>query len=71
MGFMFNHMYNLSGVIWIFVSGIFKVASNAETAASTYEVSMWRALWNDLFSQVHIHMDGCIMSSGFIYCLCG
>ncbi|KAL7600016.1 hypothetical protein Lser_V15G24956 [Lactuca serriola] len=52
VGFMFNHMYNLSGVIWIFVSGIFKVASNAETAASTYEVSMWRALWNDLFSQI-------------------
>ncbi|KAI3499456.1 hypothetical protein L1887_35257 [Cichorium endivia] len=28
------------------------VASNAEATMKTYEVSMWRALWNDLFSQV-------------------
>ncbi|PWA90836.1 hypothetical protein CTI12_AA096900 [Artemisia annua] len=52
VGFMFNHMYEFVGGIWLFVSGLFKLASNAETATSTYEVSMWRALWNDLFSQI-------------------
>nr|GEX81281.1 hypothetical protein CTI12_AA096900 [Tanacetum cinerariifolium] len=52
VGFMFNHMHEFVGGIWLFVSGLFKLASNAETAASNYEVSMWRTLWNDLFSQI-------------------
>ncbi|KAJ9551617.1 hypothetical protein OSB04_015662 [Centaurea solstitialis] len=52
MGFIFKYIYDLVGVIWLFVSSLIKVTSNAEVAVHTYEVSMWRALWNDLFSQI-------------------
>ncbi|KAK9048562.1 hypothetical protein SSX86_032472 [Deinandra increscens subsp. villosa] len=52
VGFMFNQMYDLIGEIWLFVSGLFKLASAAESTVGSYEVSMWRALWNDLFSQI-------------------
>ncbi|KAJ6674639.1 G1/S-SPECIFIC CYCLIN-E PROTEIN [Salix viminalis] len=40
------------GDIWQSVSGIFQLASVSEATVSTYEVSVWRSLWNDLFSQV-------------------
>ncbi|KAK1416662.1 hypothetical protein QVD17_25777 [Tagetes erecta] len=33
-----------------FFGGLFKLASPTESTAGGYEVSMWRALWNDLFS---------------------
>nr|XP_043626763.1 uncharacterized protein LOC122598225 [Erigeron canadensis] len=52
VGFIFNHMYDLIGGMWLFMSGLFKLASDAEATVGTYEVSMWRALWNDLFSQI-------------------
>ncbi|KDP30804.1 hypothetical protein JCGZ_13747 [Jatropha curcas] len=42
----------LIGDLWRSVSCIFRVASATEATISTYEVSMWRSLWNDLFSQV-------------------
>uniref|UniRef100_A0A5B7AGF6 G1/S-specific cyclin-E protein n=1 Tax=Davidia involucrata TaxID=16924 RepID=A0A5B7AGF6_DAVIN len=45
-------IYDLLGDIWLFVSNVLQFASNAEATVSTYEVSMWRLLWNDLFSQV-------------------
>ncbi|CAK7349033.1 unnamed protein product [Dovyalis caffra] len=40
------------GDLWRSVSGIFQLASVSEATVSTYEVSIWRSLWNDLFSQV-------------------
>ncbi|KAK9056782.1 hypothetical protein SSX86_024145 [Deinandra increscens subsp. villosa] len=52
VGFVYNQIYDLARDIWLFASGIFKLASNAESAVNTYEVSIWRSLWNDLFSQV-------------------
>ncbi|KAI3769623.1 hypothetical protein L6452_00732 [Arctium lappa] len=52
VGYVYNNIYDLVGDIWLFVSGIFKLASNAEATVNTYEVSIWRSLWNDLFSQV-------------------
>ncbi|KAI3774883.1 hypothetical protein L1987_49446 [Smallanthus sonchifolius] len=52
VGFMFNQMYDFIGDIWLFVSGLFKLASAAESNVGSYEVSMWRTLWNDLFSQI-------------------
>lgn len=52
VGFMFNQTYDFIGGMWLFLSGLFKLASNAETTVGSYEVSMWRALWNDLFSQI-------------------
>ncbi|KAL8478224.1 hypothetical protein ACS0TY_030210 [Phlomoides rotata] len=38
--------------IWISARGIFQVTRSMESTVSTYEISMWRSLWNDLFSQV-------------------
>ncbi|XP_024959745.1 uncharacterized protein LOC112500486 [Cynara cardunculus var. scolymus] len=52
VGFIYKYMYDLVGAIWLFVSSLLKVASNTEATVHTYEVSMWRALWNDLFSQI-------------------
>ncbi|CAH1444774.1 unnamed protein product [Lactuca virosa] len=52
LGFIYKYMYNFVGGIWLFVSSFVKVASTAEATVKTYEVSMWRTLWNDLFSQV-------------------
>ncbi|XP_050206353.1 uncharacterized protein LOC126655973 [Mercurialis annua] len=40
------------GDIWQSLSTAFQLASASEATISTYEVSMWRSLWNDLFSQV-------------------
>lgn len=42
----------LTGDIWRSVSSLSRLASVSEGTVSTYEVSMWRSLWNDLFSQV-------------------
>ncbi|KAK1439801.1 hypothetical protein QVD17_05622 [Tagetes erecta] len=52
VGFLYNQIYDLAQDIWLFASGVFKFASSAESAVNTYEVSIWRSLWNDLFSQV-------------------
>nr|XP_043620419.1 uncharacterized protein LOC122592289 [Erigeron canadensis] len=52
VGFVYNYIYDLVGEISLIVSGIFKLASTAETTVSTYEVSIWRSLWSDLFSHV-------------------
>ncbi|OAY35069.1 uncharacterized protein LOC110627969 isoform X2 [Manihot esculenta] len=38
--------------IWLSLSGIFQFASASEATMRTCEVSIWRSLWNDLFSQV-------------------
>ncbi|XP_057429508.1 uncharacterized protein LOC130722704 [Lotus japonicus] len=43
---------DILGDTWQFISSIFQMASSSEAAVSTYEVSMWRSLWNDLFSQI-------------------
>lgn len=48
--FMFTCLYNWLQDLWLFVSGLINLASNAEATVS--EVSMLRSLWNDLFSQV-------------------
>ncbi|XP_019162169.1 PREDICTED: uncharacterized protein LOC109158725 [Ipomoea nil] len=37
---------------WEFSSGILRLTSEVESTVTAAEVSMWRALWNDLFSQV-------------------
>ncbi|KAI7729253.1 hypothetical protein M8C21_002192 [Ambrosia artemisiifolia] len=52
VGFMFNQMYDFIGDISLFVSSLFKLASAAESTVGSHEVSMWRTLWNDLFSQI-------------------
>ncbi|XP_052178059.1 uncharacterized protein LOC127791918 isoform X2 [Diospyros lotus] len=52
VSFICTYIYDLLLDLWLFVSGIIKLASTAEATVSTYEVSMWRSLWNDLFSQI-------------------
>ncbi|XP_076928278.1 uncharacterized protein LOC143592195 [Bidens hawaiensis] len=52
VGFIFNQMHDFIGDTWLFASGLFKLASAAESTVGHHEVSMWRALWNDLFSQI-------------------
>ncbi|GMI73385.1 hypothetical protein like AT2G32970 [Hibiscus trionum] len=46
-------IFDLVGDTWRSLSSIIRLASASEaTMTSTYEVSMGRSLWNDLFSQV-------------------
>lgn len=54
--FIWTYMYGSMTEVWLSVRGAFKLASATNTAVkSTYEVSKWRSLWNDLFSQVLLH----------------
>lgn len=45
-------IYDMFGDIQLFLSSVFQVASVSEATVSASEVSVWRTLWNDLFSQV-------------------
>jgi hypothetical protein len=64
VAFICTCIHEMLGEIWQFVSSIFQFASASEAAVSTYEVSMWRSLWNDLFSQV---VRKCIIASNNMY----
>lgn len=50
--FMWTSMYGSIIEVWQTLRTIFRSASAASTAVKTTEVSMWRMLWNDLFSHV-------------------
>ncbi|TYI19847.1 hypothetical protein ES332_A07G193300v1 [Gossypium tomentosum] len=53
VAFVYGFMSDLVGDIWRLSSSIIQLASASEaTVSGTYEVSVWRSLWNDLFSQV-------------------
>ncbi|XP_050247920.1 uncharacterized protein LOC126695280 [Quercus robur] len=52
IAFICVSIYEMLQEVWQIVSSIFQVASATEATVSTYEISMWRSLWNDLFSQV-------------------
>ncbi|KAJ7964800.1 G1/S-specific cyclin-E protein [Quillaja saponaria] len=52
VAFVCTLICNILGDAWQFVSSIFQLASASGTTVSSYEVSMWRSLWSDLFSQV-------------------
>jgi hypothetical protein len=52
IAFICLSIYDMLQEIWQFVSSIFQVASATEATVTMSEISMWRALWNDLFSQV-------------------
>lgn len=47
-----TRIFNILGETWKFLGSIIQFASSSEATVSSYEVSMWRSLWNDLFSQV-------------------
>ncbi|KAG8364558.1 hypothetical protein BUALT_Bualt18G0009600 [Buddleja alternifolia] len=52
--FLCKFMYVFVGDLWVFASSVLNVTRDVETTVrrSSNEVSMWRSLWNDLFSQV-------------------
>ena len=52
IAFACESIYEMLKEIWEFVSSIIQLASASEASVTTYEVSIWRSLWNDLFSQV-------------------
>lgn len=67
LGYIYKYLSDIVLGIWLFVSSVLKVASNAEVATvHTYEVSMWRALWNDLFSTVIKDLNCCLFIFLFI-----
>lgn len=64
VAFVYTCLYEMIGEIWEFISYISRLALASETTVKTYEASMWRSLWNDLFSQV---VD-CVLFS-FLICV--
>lgn len=75
VAFIWTCIYGSILEVWQSVSSIFKLASATNTAvSSTYEASMWRSLWNDLFSQVLLqsvasfHFSGRTKWISFFYC---
>lgn len=52
VAFVYTCLYDMIGEMWEFISSMSQLVSASETTVKTYEVSMWRSLWNDLFSQV-------------------
>ncbi|KAK7316553.1 hypothetical protein RJT34_00106 [Clitoria ternatea] len=52
VGFICSRICKTLVNTWQFVSSISQLASSEATAVTVYEVSMWRTLWSDLFSQI-------------------
>ncbi|XP_038985249.1 uncharacterized protein LOC103718522 isoform X3 [Phoenix dactylifera] len=49
---LFINIYYFIRESWSSISSIFQFASASEATVDAYEASMWRSLWNDLFSQI-------------------
>lgn len=49
---IFSCIFYMLANVWQSVSSFLWLASASEATVRTYEVSVWRSLWNDLFSQV-------------------
>ncbi|KAK9924475.1 hypothetical protein M0R45_032841 [Rubus argutus] len=52
IAFLFACIYEALRDTWKFISSIFQFASASQATVRTVEVSTWRSLWNDLFSQI-------------------
>ncbi|KAI4308385.1 hypothetical protein L6164_031466 [Bauhinia variegata] len=52
VAFICTSICTILGDLWIFLSGIIQLRSSSEAAVSTFEVSIWRSLWSDLFSRI-------------------
>nr|XP_025644964.1 uncharacterized protein LOC112740497 [Arachis hypogaea] len=50
--FVCTCIFDVLGDAWQIISSILELASSSEATVTTYEVSIWRSLWNDLFSQI-------------------
>lgn len=60
LAFSFSYIFDVLGDLWRYMSSILQLASDSQAAVKTYEVSMWRTLWNDLFSHVSKPMPNTI-----------
>ncbi|KAM0941845.1 hypothetical protein DsansV1_C16g0143031 [Dioscorea sansibarensis] len=49
---IFSHTYYILRETWSSIVLMFQFGTSSEAVVSAYEPSMWRSLWNDLFSQV-------------------
>ncbi|KAG6406996.1 hypothetical protein SASPL_129976 [Salvia splendens] len=47
-----SFLYALFRDVWMSTRSIFMVTRSVQSTVSTVEISMWRSLWNDLFSQI-------------------
>ncbi|KAG6502001.1 hypothetical protein ZIOFF_041888 [Zingiber officinale] len=52
LGMFFINVYYLLQGTWSAIGALFQIASPSEATAVAYEVTIWRSLWNDLFSKV-------------------
>lgn len=52
IAFLLTCIYDTLRDTWKFITSIFQFASASQATVRTVEVSIWRSLWNDLFSQV-------------------
>ncbi|KAH9314174.1 hypothetical protein KI387_022801, partial [Taxus chinensis] len=52
MGLISSEIIDFGKRTWQTLSGTFQLISDTEPTSNTNSVSVWRALWNDLFSQV-------------------
>ncbi|KAF8105237.1 hypothetical protein N665_0161s0036 [Sinapis alba] len=52
LAFSFSYIFDVLGDLWRSMSSILQPALHSKEALKTYEVSMWRTLWKDLFSHV-------------------
>ncbi|XP_042474193.1 uncharacterized protein LOC122056341 [Zingiber officinale] len=52
LGMLLANVYYLLQGTWSAIGALFQLASPSEATAVAYEVSIWRSLWNDLFSKV-------------------
>ncbi|KAG2332775.1 hypothetical protein Bca52824_003955 [Brassica carinata] len=50
--FSFSYLFDVLGDLWRYMSRVLQLASDSQAAVKTYKVSMWRTLWDDLFSHV-------------------
>lgn len=45
-------IYSVVHDLWLFLSSLIRFTSEVESTVTSYEVSMWRSLWNDIFSRI-------------------
>ncbi|XP_010556977.1 PREDICTED: uncharacterized protein LOC104826134 isoform X2 [Tarenaya hassleriana] len=49
---VFSSVYEVVRDVWVYTSSMLQLASDSHATVKTYEVSMLRSLWNDLFSHI-------------------
>lgn len=52
VGILLANIYYVLKGTWSSIGALFQLASVSEATVVTYEVPVWRSLWNDIFSKV-------------------